>query len=70
MTVTEHLIPCYLTLLLHAHTIISLNMGQGNNGQSGVRGQGCSGGSPGSGGSQGTTRVSVSNVGALPHLTK
>ena len=45
-------------------------MGQGNNGQSGVRGQGCSGGSPGSGGSQGTTRVSVSNVGGTTTLNQ
>ena len=53
-----------------AHTIISLNMGQGNGGQSGVRGQGCSGGSPGSGGSQGTTRVSTSTVGGTTTLSQ
>jgi len=51
------------------HTIISLNLGQGNNGVGGVRGQGCSQGSPGSGGSQGTTKVSTGYVGGTTSLS-
>lgn len=51
------------------HTVIGLNFSTGNNGQSGVRGQGCSGGSPGQGGSQGATRVSVSQIGGTTTLT-